>query len=155
MTKEEAIKEMVSRDFAGIPLEWAQIVAEHKDEEIYAWPMWGTIFLVDSFYRDRLKTRRMVSSKEEIDLDEIEDDAERTRVEKAIQDPEEYLEEYVDEEMAGADCILDKDGDTTAAFMYEIDGQYLIGVNGAGWNFYDGVWDKIYDAAEFKWHEEE
>jgi hypothetical protein len=23
--------------------------------------------------------------------------------------------------------------------------EYVIGINGAGWNFYDGVWGRLYD----------
>jgi hypothetical protein len=41
----------------------------------------------------------------------------------------------------------------TPAFIYRIDGRYVIGVHGAGWNFYDGVWDKLYDLAGLAWHE--
>jgi hypothetical protein len=35
-----------------------------------------------------------------------------------------------------------------------LDDEYIIGVNGAGWNFYDGVWDRLYDVAGLHWHSE-
>jgi hypothetical protein len=63
------------------------------------------------------------------------------------------LERYIDEEMSGARCILDEDGRPTAAYIYLIAGEYVIGINGAGWNFYDGVWDKLYDVCDIRWHE--
>ena len=62
-----------------------------------------------------------------------------------------------DEEMEGARNVVveDKHGThSTAIYIYDIDGQYLIGVNGAGWNFYEGVWDKLYDFFGLTWHEE-
>ena len=55
--------------------------------------------------------------------------------------------------MSGAHRILDKDGNATAAYIYGIADDYVIGINGAGWNFYDGVWDKLYDVCGIRWHE--
>ena len=63
------------------------------------------------------------------------------------------LEEYINEEMSGAHRILDKDGNATAAYIYDIADDYVVGVNGAGWNFYDGVWDRLYDVCGIRWHE--
>lgn len=138
MTKEEAIKEFVARDLSGIPLDWVQAVAEQKGEEIYAWPMWGTMWILDFPGADDLynDARVMVASKEDIDLKSIENVRVRARLARAIKNDEwSMLENYVDEEMSGARCVLDKDGDTTAMYIYEIDGQYVLGVNGAGCAF--------------------
>ena len=55
-----------------------------------------------------------------------------------------------DEEMEGQNYI----NGIPSVYIYEIDDQYVIGVNGAGWNFYDGVWDKLYDFFGLEWHEE-
>lgn len=161
MTKKEAIELMVSRDFSAVPEEWVKIVAEAKNVEIYAWPMWGTMWLVDDFIGKKLmaNSQRMVGEASEIDLDAIDDEKRRAEVEEAIKALEEekiswgetaLLDEYINEEMAGADNIKD-----TAAYIYEIDGQYVVGINGAGWNFYGGVWDRLYDILGLKWHEEE
>jgi hypothetical protein len=159
MTKSEAVHKFVDRDMNSIPLDWVQAVAEQKGEEIYAWPMWGTMFMVDDFIVDQLKLRRMAGSAEEIDLDAIQDEEERKNVAQAIANLKAeciswaetaLLENYVNEEMAGADNIIG-----TAAYLYEVDGRKLIGINGAGWNFYDGVWDRIYDMVGLEWHDVE
>ena len=166
MTKKEAIEEFVERNFSGLPLDWVQAVSEAKGAEIYAWPMWGTMWIVDEYTGTRFMehSRRMVGEADEIDLDSIEDKKERKEVKTAIDDLKKesvawggvaILEQYVDEEMAGADCILDKNGATTAAYIYEIDGTYVMGVHGAGWNFYDGLWDMLYDLLGYEWHEAE
>ncbi len=41
----------------------------------------------------------------------------------------------------------------TPAYIYRIDDHYMVGVHGAGWNFYGGVRDKLYDLAGIAWHE--
>lgn len=161
MTKEEAIKLFVDREFHPIPLEWVQIIAEKLDAEIYSWPMWGTMWQIDSFIAERLlkHSQVMVGEASEIDLDAIEDEQEKKEVKTAIEDLKKesiawggcaILEKYVNEEMAGATNITG-----TAAFIYKIDGQYLIGINGAGWDFYNGVWDRLYDICEMEWHDKE
>lgn len=166
MNKRAAVEQMVHEDFNGIPTDWVEIVAREKGEELGALPMWGTMFLVTDFIGERLmeRSRLMVGEAQDIDLEAIEDEKEREEVKTAIEDLKKesiawggvaILEDYVDEEMAGAHCILDKDGGTTAAFIYEVDGNYLVGINGAGWNFYDGVWDRIYDTLGLQWHDEE
>lgn len=158
MNKQEAVEQFVTRDLNSVPQEWVQIVAEHEGE-YPALPMWGTMWLVDeNFIGEKLMehSRVMVASASEIDLEDIEDEKERKTVTTAIKKEDwTVLEEYIDEEMSGARCVLDKDGNTTALFVYEIADEYVIGVNGAGWNFYDGAWDKLYDLLELQWHEVE
>lgn len=139
-TKEDAIKEFVSRDFAGIPQDWVQKIAEALGEEIYAWPMWGTMWIVDNWLGEKL----MKNAKQVVEPSECEN---KHKEDETCDICEDY------EEMSGAWNIKDKDGVGTAAYIYEIDGQYVVGINGAGWNFYDGVWDKLYDLLELKWHE--
>lgn len=124
MTKKEAIELFVS-DLSAIPTEWVQIIAENKGLDIHAWPMWGTMFLCDDFIAEKLTTRT-----------------------------ESEENESYDEEMLGAENILDKEGNETSMYLYDIDGQHAIGIHGAGFNFYDGVWDKLYDALGLEWHEE-
>lgn len=166
MTKREAIEKFVERDFNAVPRDWVETVAQASGD-YPTLPMWGTMWIVDQeFIGEKLmnRSRVMVSDASDIDLDEISDETERKKVSKAIQAYETnkenwteqtILENYTDEEMAGEHCILDKDGDTTAVFIYEIDGQYVIGIHGAGWNFYEGVWDKLYDLLDLHWHDEE
>ena len=161
MNKKEAIENWVSQEVSSIPQEWVKIIAEHIDHEYPSLPMWGTMFIVSEFDGEKFmkNSRRMVYDKDDIDLDEIEEKEGKERrkvIEKAIEE-EDYskYEEYIDEEMDRAQCILDKDGNTTAAYIYEVDGRYIVGINGAGWNFYDGVWDRLYDVADLHWHTEE
>lgn len=161
--KADAVHEWVERSFSGLPLDWVQAVAENKGEEIYSWPMWGTMWIVEHHGEELMEhSRIMVGEASEIDLDAIEDEKEREEVRTAIEDLKKesvswggvaILENYVDEEMQGARCVLDKNGSPTAAYIYEVEGQYVLGINGAGWNFYDGVWDRLYDLLGIKWHE--
>ena len=141
MTKDEAIHLFVSRDMQAIPQEWVRIVALEKgrDCEYMGLPMWGTMFIVDSHIARGLKTRTVVAP-EDCEEQHAED-------EESCMVCEDY------EEMMGTENILDKNGRATAGYLYEIDGEHVIGIHGAGWNFYDGLWDKLYDALGLKWHE--
>lgn len=155
MTKLQAIERMIS-EFSAVPLEWVKIVAEHNSD-YPTLPMWGTMWIVDSMYGEKLleSSRCMAYDKESIDLNEI-GGYRRKEIEKAIKEDNWLnIEQYVDEEMSGERCVLDKDGNTTAVFIYEIGDEHVIGINGAGWNFYDDVWDKLYDLMGLQWHEEE
>lgn len=158
-TKDEAVDEFVSRDLNSIPTEWVKIVLESQDD-YRTLPMWGTMWIIDCFGGDLYeKSRVMYESIEEFknELDsEVLDADEFERLSKAIEDEDwSVLGDYIDEDMAGEHCILDKDGNTTALFIYEVDGQYVIGVNGAGFNFYSGVWDRLYDTIGLEWHTHE
>lgn len=136
MTKSEAVHAFVERDFNAIPLDWVKAVAEMKGEEIHTWPMWGTMWIVDNHTGEQLmKASHSVYSS----LDEATE-----------AEPSGDPQDYVDEEMGGALKIAD-----TAAFIYEIDGQYVVGINGAGWDFYNGVWNKLYDLLGLEWHVKE
>jgi hypothetical protein len=158
MNKAEAVQKWVD-GFNNIPQEWVKIVAE-SDSEYPTLPMWGTMFIVERFDGEKMleNSRRMVYDKEQIDLDEIEEkegEKRRQEVEKAIEDDAwDVLEDYIDEEMEGANCVL-KDGSPTSIFIYEIMDEYVIGVNGAGFNFFDSVWPSLYDACGLHWHTDE
>jgi hypothetical protein len=152
MTKDEAVKKMVD-GFSGIPQEWVRIVLEHYGE-YHALPVWGTMFIVD-FWGEKLykNARVMLGDKSELYEEYANDKESLAIIEKAIAENDWCtLENYIDEEMSGERCILDKDGNTTAMFIYEIDGNYVIGINGAGWDFYSGVWDKLYDIIGLQWN---
>lgn len=156
MNKEQAIKEMV-KEFQAIPEDWIQIIMEAKDE-CHTLPMWGTMFIIDDSWGERLlrNTRRMVGSIDEVDAREGSTEEERDRIEKAKEEKDwDILQHYINEDMEGELCVLDRDGTTTNMFLYEIDDHYVLGIHGAGFDFYDGVWDRLYDILELKWHEEE
>src|SRR5215467_130982 len=139
MTKEEAIHDFVRRDFAGISQEWVKIVAEAKREDIYSLPMWGTMWIVDEWLGETLMNyAERVCEPEECENHDKNDTCD-------------ICEDW--EEMGGAMNIKDDDGRGTAGYIYEIDGVYVFGIHGAGWNFYDGVWDRLYDLLDLKWHD--
>lgn len=128
MTKKEAVQEFADRRFEPIPTEWVRIVAEQVGEYPNL-PMWGTMWQIDGYWGEKL-------------------------IKKAhVMDPDAH--EADDEEMTGTYNVRDIYGQATAVYVYEIDGRYLIGVHGAGWDFYNGVWDMLYDVYGMNWHEEE
>lgn len=157
--KVKAVYAWVEREFSGIPTEWVKTIME-KEGEFSPLPMWGTMWILDDRLAETLMkhSRLMCGDYSELrdNLDSIEDEAKRAEVKAALDavDTESLswgesalLEEYVDEEMAGARNIIG-----TAGFIYQVDGRYLLGVNGAGWNFYDGIWDRLYDICGMQWH---
>lgn len=160
MNKKEAIEEFVKRDFNSVPQDWVQKIAE-REGEYPNLPMWGTMWIVDYYLGEQLteKSRLMAPRYDEIDLDEIENKegkAKRKLIEKAIEEEDwSEIEMYYDEEMCYERSVLDIDGDPTSMFIYEVGDEYVVGINGAGWDFYDGVWDRIYDTLGLHWHKEE
>lgn len=119
MTKQEAIKIFVERNFSAIPQDWVKIVSNELGAEIYSWPMWSMMWIIDGNVGEQL-----------------------------LKHAKEVGENDDNEEMRGAMRIAD-----TAAYIYELDGEHVLGINGAGWDFYDGVWDVLYDLVGLKWHE--
>lgn len=160
MNKREAVEKFVERDFNSVPQDWVRTVAE-ANQEYPNLPMWGTMWIVDNWLGEKLweNSRVMAPSYDEIDLEEVErveGEEKRKLLEKAIEEEDwSELEMYYDEEMAYERSVLDKDGDPTSMFIYEVGDEYVVGINGAGWDFYDGVWDRIYDTLGLKWHKEE
>lgn len=120
MTKKEAVQKMVE-GFQALPTEWAQIVAEEKEEDI-PYPMWGTMW-------------RVV---EPLDVEKIK------RLLRTIA----YDDEDAPEEVWG----LQEVGET-GIFAWEVDGELLLGINGAGYDFYEAHWTPLYEALGYKWHE--
>jgi hypothetical protein len=146
-TKREAIEAFVSRDFSPIPQEWVNIVAEAKGWDNQPLPMWGTMWFVNF---DSWGEKLYEASVEVCAPEECENNQAENKTDDHFCD---WCEDY--EEMLGARNFKDKDGNGTAIYVYEIEGQYLIGVNGAGWDFYVGVWDKLYDFFGLEWHDKE
>lgn len=127
MTKKEAVVQFAQLRFEPIPTEWVRIIAEHECE-YPTLPMWGTMWQIDGYRGEQLMDKAHVMNPQTNEGD--------------------------DEEMAGAYNVRDIYGQATAVYVYEIDGRYLIGVHGAGWDFYDGVWDMLYDVYGMNWHDE-
>lgn len=125
MTKREAVEQFVQTRLSPIPTDWVKIVAE-KYDQYPTLPMWGTMWFVDSIWGEDLITDKYSSFMDENTPDGF------------------------DEEMEGQRCI-----NGTPIYVYEIEGEYLIGVHGAGYNFYDGVWDKLYDLLGLEWHDKQ
>ena len=155
MNKKEAIEKMV-QTFSSISQDQFKTL---QGDNFQPLPMWGTMWRMDYFGEDLYNNARVMQ--EEIDeVLENEDFDEKVlkKIKKAQaskDDNEIYvlLDNYIDESMGGARCILDKEGNTTAMYIYELDGEYWLGVNGAGWDFYVGVWDKLYNITGLKWHD--
>lgn len=163
MNKTEAVEKFVARDLASVPQEWVRIVSEYEGG--YApLPMWGTMWIVDSWIGEKLmeRSRLMYGSVEEL-KDEVDQEEnsnfsedERARLTAAIaEDDWSVLEEYIQEDMAGALAIIDGKGNTIGVYIYEIADQYVLGINGAGYSFYDSVWPALYDVLGYEWHDEE
>ena len=127
MTKNEAVHLFVDR-MQAVPQRWVECVAEHIDGNYPRLPMWGTMFVTD-FSDDYLEPRTKEMTKENF--------------------PDDF-----DEEMEGERVFVDKDGDPTNVYWYIVDGDNVIGVHGAGYDFYDGVWDRLYDILDMQWHED-
>lgn len=162
MNKKEAVQLLVNRDLQTVPQDWAMAIAE-REGEYQRFGMWGWVFIVDDFIGERLmkKSRIIVGHHSDIDLNAITNEIEREAVAEAIDALNKesiswgecaLLENYMDEEMAGERCILDTQGRTTSMFIHEIAGTYCISVNAAGFDFYDGVWDVLYDTLCLEWH---
>ncbi len=140
MKKREAIEKFVERDFNSVPQDWVRTVAE-ANQEYPNLPMWGTMWIVDNWLGEKLweNSRVMAPNHDEIDLEEIErveGEEKRKLVEKAIEEEDwSELEMYYDEEMAYERSVLDKDGDPTSMFIYEVGDEFVVGINGAGWDF--------------------
>jgi hypothetical protein len=140
-TKQAVIREWVAREFNAVPQEWVRIAMEHFGywEPL---PMWGTMWIVDAHLGEKFMqhSRVMAGDASEINIERIEDEQKRDEVKNAITALKEenidwagcaILEDYINEEMSGVHRILDKDGNATAAYIYDIADDYVVGVNGA------------------------
>jgi hypothetical protein len=127
MTKKEAVEKFVETRLSAVPTEWVKKVAEGQLEDA-AWPMWGDMWFMEWDYESLEKFTKEMT--------------------------EENFGDDFDEDMDGQPVFVD-DGKPTSFYLYEVDGRVLIGVHAAGFSFYDGVWDVLYDILGLKWHDEE
>lgn len=168
MTKQQAIKKWVD-GLSAISQEWVNIVAESK-EEYPRLGMWGTCFILNQYDGEKFlnNSRLMFGDYQELKQD-IEDNQDnysesiKSQLLEAIEGQENetmswgdcaILEDYIDEEMANERAILDKNGNTTGAFIHEVADEYILSINGAGFDFYDSIWPSLYDTLGLQWHDE-
>ncbi|MCA9078429.1 MAG: hypothetical protein KDA93_25605 [Planctomycetaceae bacterium] len=93
------------------------------DFEPVEWPMWGTAFI----------------PKESIDADNIR----------------KLLTEIVptdDEQQIFAEQGWSEVADT-GIYAIELDGELILGIHGAGYDFYESHWAPLYEALGYQWHE--
>jgi hypothetical protein len=164
------------RDFDTVPAEWARLAALHIDnEEVYAMPMWGFVFMPDSTLSGMIE--RLLcdpvptdaadliefASDHGIDLNESEMKllalaASDGGEEDAVDDIRRAIIESWHEsgsEDAALFCYGWRDVGKTGFVAREIDGNLVLGVNGAGYSFDEAHWLPLYLALGFKWHESE
>ncbi len=156
-------------------------IAAENNEELYAFPMWGTCFQpVDSC--DRSRIREMLCSFEptteeeadelvsdyglDVEKDEYRDEPTNAEEEGDL-DEDAYIEAVIDawregdyEEEMLASSGWQRVGDTgILALDYGGDDLFL-GINGAAFSFYgnletgdrSGLWARLYDALGYEWH---
>lgn len=166
-------------EFNDIPAEWAKLAAQHVDnDEIYAMPMWGTVFMPDDGLAGMIE-RLLVDPVPEDAADliefaedngiEIEECDMRLLALAASDDEDENHEREVKRlrsiivdawhESGSDDAALAsygwRDVGKTGFVAREIDGHLVLGVNGAGYSFLDAHWLPLYLALGMKWHEQE
>lgn len=115
-----------------IPYGWLEIVRDSQND-YFSLPMWGTVWVAGDnkgCFEDLMK---------EYDLENEKDE------EKLIEDEGEEC----------ATLIFDgwRELGDSGVFAREFDDELLIGIHGAGYNFYDAHWEPLYDAVGYRWHE--
>ena len=173
---QRAIKDAARRlvnGFSCVPYDWARVIAEHIDgDEAVALPMWGTLFKVEDSCDER-KIRDMmrpIGVSTEDDIDDIREFVEERGLGIDVEDysdgdedePAYDIDELVyavmdawrdsyDEDCAFADSGWQEVGDT-GILAREFDGHLLLGINGAGYDFYERHWMTLYRALGYEWH---
>lgn len=110
------------KELNEVPQSWVQKIIE-AEGDFKALPMWGTMWFIDWDLSSHIKKMT-----------------------------EENFGDDFDEEMEGEMVVVDTDGSPTRIYYYEVEDEKLIGIHAAGWNFYNGIWDKLYDILGLKWH---
>ena len=108
--------------FSLIPTRWIQELA-HSKENYLTFPMWGTLFMPN----DPCDVRRIDALCRAI---ECEDDGD--------------LQELRD---SGWRAV----GDTGVLAIFFED-ELLLGIHGAGYDFYEAHWAPLYQALDYRWH---
>lgn len=142
-------------------------IAEQANEELWALPMWGNVFRVDDSCDER-KIRALLcdgfSCEDEGEADDLVSRYGLTVCKDDFIDDDEDLDEQsfcdaVREALDDAHCedfYLSQSGwedvASTGFVAIDIDGDLYLGVNGAGYDFIDAHWVKLYQALGYSWH---
>ncbi|MDB5391196.1 MAG: hypothetical protein JWM11_6842 [Planctomycetaceae bacterium] len=109
--------------FATIPAKWIEELAEHRGNSI-AMPMWGSVFVSS----DRADQRAIA----------------------ALLQP---LTEEDDDERATLAASGWSEVGTTGVLALSLDEELILGVHGAGYDFFSAHWEPLYDQLGYHWHE--
>ena len=112
--------------FSEISGHWIEELARSRGDVLPV-PMWGTLFIPN-------------------DPCDVRD------IEKLLRDIEPECDD--DEEAFFASAGWQEVADT-GIWAREFDDKLLLGIQGAGYNFYDHHWEKLYDALGYSWHVED
>lgn len=172
---EKAVRRLVA-GFDNIPQSWAALAAEHKDgDECVAMPMWGTLFRVGNM--DQGNIEKLLTDAVPTDIvellefmDEHQIDPEEVNamelIALAASDPEDVDDNDVNElryavieswrESGDENAYLADSGwqdvGSTGIIAREIDGELLLGINGAGYDFFESHWRRLYEELGYSWH---
>lgn len=178
MTTTQDISNAVHRlvdGFSAIPADWAQHVAEKVEGDAIAVPMWGTLFKVEDSC-DRRGIEKLMRPMGPRGCETVEDLIEWVKdhgidydiaplqaLAEAAEDDDDDLQDHIDRvedqwrDSLDDDAILacygwQEVGDT-GILARELDGELLLGINGAGYSFFDSHWLRLYQALGYSWHE--
>ena len=100
-------------------------IAELADKrgEFLPLPMWGTLFAP----KDSVDIRRIGQFCKEIQPCDEDEEAFAAAAWREVAD--------------------------TGIYALDFDGELLLGIHGAGYDFYDAHWSKLYDSLGYRWHE--
>jgi hypothetical protein len=172
---QKAVRSLVG-GFSAIPADWAQAVAEKlDDEELYAMPMWGTVFIANDMDKSNIEKLLTEAVPEDavgliefaedhgIEIAENEmkllalaasDDDHEDEVRRIRGEVMEQWQESGNDNAALASFGWQNVG-STGIVAREIDGHLMLGINGAGYDFYEAHWMPLYLALGYSWHKSE
>jgi hypothetical protein len=174
---ENAARRLVN-GFSSIPADWALRVAEYIDgDECVPLPMWGTLFKVEDSCDER-KIRELMRPIGPHGCETIEDLIDFVEEEGLSIDlaPLRALADAADDDSADLEDLQREVSDAwgengtedywlsaagwenvgdTGIIARKFDGHLLLGINGAGYDFYESHWISLYQALGYKWHQKD
>ena len=170
---EHAIRRLVE-GFDNIPQSWAALVAEHLDkDEFVPMPIWGTLFKVSNMDQGNIEKLiaehdvptgavELIEWAEERGIEIEESEMKLLALAAANDDEDRELEMIRDGiidswyDSGEEDAQLSMGGwrsvGSTGLLAREFDGMLLLGINGAGYDFYDSHWRRLYEELGYSWH---
>ncbi|MCA9068800.1 MAG: hypothetical protein KDA84_07755 [Planctomycetaceae bacterium] len=123
--RRKAVHRLVD-SFSQIPARWIEKLSHDSDlDGPIALPMWGTLFAPNNPADVSNITNLLKKFEPNIDNDEMATLA-----------------------LSGWQEVAD-----TGIYAREFDDELLLGIHGAGYDFYDHHWSKLYDALGYQWHD--